>query len=212
MRIFLRSRISSEKGVALVYMAVVLTTLLLFSGVALDGGRGYVVKAQLTKAVDGAALGAARNLNSGDPRGEAVRIFKANFPAGYFGTSSSTDPTTDPGFFSLTTDATTGVNTVTVTATAVLPTTFMRIGNYYNMNVVSTGAATRRMVDLSLVLDVSSSIGAQWTTVRDAVRTFVNSFDGAHDRMALLTFGNGASVLDLMPAGRGFDKPKVMSD
>ena len=137
-----RARHSGERGIALVYMAVLLTTLLLFSGLAVDGGRGYVVKAQLSKAVDGAALGAARNLNSGDPRAEAVRIFKANFPDGYFGTSSSTDPTADPGFFSLTTDAASGTNIVTVTASAVLPTTFMRLGNYFNMNVTSSGQAT----------------------------------------------------------------------
>jgi hypothetical protein len=68
------------------------------------------------------------------------------------------------------------------------------------------------MVDLSLVLDVSSSIGGQWPTVRDAVRSFIDSFDGLHDRMALLTFGNGASVLDAMPAARGFDKAKVEGD
>src|SRR5467141_1179163 len=102
-----RAHKSGERGIALVYMAVLLTTLLLFSGLALDGGRGYVVKAQLTKAVDGAALGAARNLNSGSPRDEATRIFNANFPTGYFGTSSSTDPTADPGFFSLTIDPST---------------------------------------------------------------------------------------------------------
>src|SRR5262249_36926740 len=164
--------------------------------------RGYVVKAQLTKAVDGAALGAARNLNSGDPRGEAERIFKANFPAGYFGTTSSTDPTTDPGFFSMATDATTGINTVTVTANAVLPATFMRLGNYFNMNVTATGEATRRMVDLSLILDVSSSIGSKWPIVAAAVQSFINSFDAAHDRLALLTFSNGASVLDAMPSTR----------
>jgi Flp pilus assembly protein TadG len=207
-----RAHNSSERGIALVYMAALLTTLLLFSGLALDGGRGYVVKAALTKAVDGAALGAARNLNSGNPRDEATRVFKANFPVGFFGTSSSTDPTADPGFFSLQTDRATGVNVVTVTASAVLPTTFMRLGNYYNMNVSSSGQATRRMVDLSLILDVSSSIGSQWSTVRDAVRTFVNSFDAANDRMSLLTFSNGATVLDAMPSGRGFDKSRVMSD
>ena len=201
-----------QDGFALVYMAVMLTGLLIFTGLAVDSGRAYVVKAQLTKAVDGAALGAARNLNSGDPRGEATRIFQANFPAGYMGTSSATDPTSDPGFFSLTTDAATGVNTVTVTAAAVLPTTFMKLANFNQVTVGSSGQATRRMVDLSLVLDVSSSIGSQWTTVRDAVREFVNSFDQLHDRLALLTFSNGATVLDAMPAGRGFDKTKVMSD
>lgn len=63
-------------------MAGALTVLLLFTGVAVDSGRAYVVKAQLTKAVDGAALAAARNLNSADPRAEAAKIYRANFPSG----------------------------------------------------------------------------------------------------------------------------------
>ena len=206
-----RLDISGQNGFALVYMAATLTVLLLFSGLAVDSGRAYLVKAELTKAVDGAALGAARNLNSGDPRGEATRIFKANFTTGYMGTSV-TDPTTDPGFFSLTTDAATGVNIVTVAASATMPTTFMRLGNFYNVTVTSSGEATRRMVDLSLVLDVSGSIGSKWAAVRDAARAFVNSFDEAHDRLALMTFSNGAKVLDAMPSSRGFAKTTVMND
>ena len=62
-------------------------------------------------------------------------------------------------------------------ATAVLPTTFMKLANFNEVNVASIGEATRRMVDLSLVLDVSSSIGSQWAAVRDAARTFINAFD-----------------------------------
>ena len=84
---------SGEEGFAVVYMAVVLTLMLVFTGLAVDSGRGYVVKAQLSKAVDGAALGAARALNNGNPRDEAIAIFKANFPPGYFGTVGP-DPTT----------------------------------------------------------------------------------------------------------------------
>jgi Flp pilus assembly protein TadG len=207
-----RSHISSQDGYALIYMSVVLAVLLIFTGLAVDTGRAYVVKAQLSKAVDGAALAAARNLNSGNPRSEAVNIFRANFPAGYLGTSSSTDPTSDPNFFKSAVDPTTGVNTVTVNASAVLPTTFMRLANFNQVTVSSMGEATRRMVDLSLVLDVSSSIGWQWPTVRDAVRTFVDAFDKNNDRVALLTFGNGASVLDAMPSSRGFDKVKLSGD
>src|SRR5688572_32118977 len=109
-----RCHVSGEKGFVMVYMAVMLTALLLFSGLAIDSGRAYIVKAQLSKAVDGAALGAARNLNSGDPRGEAGRIFKANFPAGYMGTTWVTDPS-DAGFFNLQTIKSSGVNVVTVT-------------------------------------------------------------------------------------------------
>jgi Flp pilus assembly protein TadG len=198
----------TENGFVLIFVAVTLTTLLLFCGLALDAGRAYVVKAQLTKAVDGAALGAARMLNSGDPRGEATQIFRANFPAGSLGASSVSDP---PGF-DLQTLPATGVNVITVTGTATLPTTFMRLAHVNQVTVTSSGEATRRMVDLSLVLDVSSSIGSKWGAVRDAARVFVDSFAAAHDRIALISYGNGASVLDAMSFGRGFDKVRVMAD
>jgi Flp pilus assembly protein TadG len=207
-----RSLIARQDGFALVYMAAVMTVLLLFTGLAVDTGRAYVVRAQLSKAVDGAALGAARNLNGGDPRGEAARIFKANFPDGYLGTNTGLDPTAAPNFFNSTVDTVNGINVVTVTASETLPTTFMQIANFRTVTVTSEGEATRRMVDLSILLDVSSSIGAKWSAVRDAVRTFVGAFDQAHDRVALLTFGNGATVLDAMPSSRGFDKPKVIAD
>src|SRR5712691_7748668 len=207
-----RASFFDERGVALVYMACFLTTLLLSTGLAVDTGRAYIVKAQLTKAVDGAALGAARMLNSGDPRGEATRIFKANFPAGYLGTTPSPDPTAAANFFGTQVIPASGVNVVTVTASAVLPTTFMRLGNFYNVTVSSSGEATRRMVDLSLVLDVSSSIGSKWSAVRDATRAFVNGYDASNDRVAFMTYSNGAKVIDAMPSGRGFDKSRVVSD
>lgn len=202
---------TGERGFTLVYMAVMITTLLLFTGLAVDGGRAYVVKAQLTKAVDGAALGAARNLNSGNPQAEATRIFKANFPSGYLGTSVVTDPTADPNFFSLQTIAASGVNVVTVSATAEVPTTFMRLGNFYSLTVASSGEATRRMVDLSLVLDVSGSIGSAWPAVRDAAREFISAFDENGDRLSLVTYGYGARVVMPMPASRGFDKPGMIA-
>jgi Flp pilus assembly protein TadG len=196
----------------LTYMAVTMTLLLLVTGLAVDSGRGYVVKAQLTKAVDGAALGAARALNSGDPKGEAVRIFKANFPNGYFGTEAAPDPTAAADFFDQRLDAATGINYVSVNATAVLPTTFMRLGNFDHLTVSATGEAARRMVDLSLVLDVSGSIGSRWPAVRDASRDFIRVFDQLHDRMSLVTYSYGAKVIDQMATSRGFDKNKLVND
>ena len=161
----------------------------LVTGLAVDTGRAYVVKAQLTKAVDGAALAAARNLNTGNPRNEAAKIFSANFPDGYFGTTSVT-PTSDASFFTSTVNPTSGVNIVTVTATAVLPTTFMKLGGFNEVNVSSTGEAQRRLVDLSLVLDVSGSIGAQWPRCRSLQS--VRDLSMRRDRLCLLFFGNGA--------------------
>src|SRR5215510_13223783 len=109
-----RTRLGREEGFTLVYMAATLTVLLLASGLAVDSGRGYIVKAQLSKAVDGAALAAARSLNTGDPRSEAVRVFKQNFPSGWFGTIDG-DPTTAAGFFTSQVVEASGVNIVTVT-------------------------------------------------------------------------------------------------
>ena len=80
------------------------------------------------------------------------------------------------------------------------------------MTIGSEGEATRRMVDLSLVLDVSSSIGGRWGAVRDAARTFVSSFDAVNDRVALVTYGNGAIVREQMRSSRGFDKAGLMAD
>ena len=195
-----RNALANEKGFALFYMAVFLTVLLIFVGLAVDTGRAYVVQAQLSKAVDGAALGAARMLNSGNPQQEAANIYRANFPNGWMGTSSSTSPS-DAGFYSMTTDAATGVNVVNVRATAVVPTTFMKLANFQQLTVNAQGEATRRMVDLSLVMDVSSSIGWRWQYVRDAARTFVDAFDANSDRVSLIFFGNGARV-DRRHAGR----------
>src|SRR5712691_9400435 len=154
------SRARGQEGFVLVYMATVLALLMVTTGLAVDSGRAYLVKAQLSKAVDGAALAAARALNSGNPRAEATVIFKANFPMGYMGTTA-VDPTAAADFFKSTTDAASGVNVVTVTARASLPTSFMKLGNFDYVNVTSSGEATRRMVDLSLVRDVSGSIGSQ---------------------------------------------------
>src|SRR5262245_40655058 len=202
-----RALLKNEKGMVLVYMAGVITVLLLFSGLAVDTGRAYVVKAQLSKALDGAALGAARNMNSGDPTAEATRIFNANFPAGYMGSTLTSGPTVG-----LLTDAATGRNVVTVSATASVPTTFMRGGNCAQAVANRSAEATGRMVDLSLVIDVSGSIGSKWPAVRDAAKSFISSCDAAHDRVALTTFSNGATVIDQMPSSRGFNKSQVVGD
>jgi Flp pilus assembly protein TadG len=202
-----RSAPENERGFVLIYMSVMLTALLLFTGLALDGGRAYVVQAQLSKAVDGAALGAARMLNNGNPEAEATSIFNANFPTGYMGTTSVTSP---PGF-ALTTDEANGRNIVRVWASATMPTTFMKLGNIFNVTVSAEGEATRRMVDLSLVLDVSGSIGWRWPYVRDASEAFVSAFSETQDRVSLITYSNGARVWDQMRDTRGFDLASVLN-
>ncbi len=195
------TRITTERGAALIYVTVALSAILLFAGLATDSGRAYVVKAQLSKAVDGAALAAARMLNSGDPEGEARRVFNANFPAGFMGTIGA------PSMgFDLQTDMARAENIITVTGNARMWTSLMRLAQYEEVPVAALGEARRRMVDLCLTLDVSSSIGWRWAAVRDASRAFVDAFDPVHDRLGLVFFGNGGRVIQAMPSSRGFDK------
>ena len=199
-----------DEGFALIFGVVVTVMLLLFAGLCLDAGRAYVVKTQLPQAVDGAALGAARMLNSADPRAEAAAIFKANFPQGFMGTGA-TDPTAAPGFYSVTTDEAAGVNIIQIRASTVMPTTFMNLANLTDVTVGAFGEATRRMVDLCLVLDTSGSLGWRYPYVRDAARAFIAAFDEDNDRFCLVRYGSGAPVLAPMTITRGYDKAGVIA-
>ncbi len=201
---------SSEDGFALLFVAVATVAILLVGGLCIDAGRAYLVKAQLSKAVDAAALAAARVLNNGDPRAEAIATFKANFGSTYMGTTTA-DATAAAGFYTLTTDPVSAVNRVQIRASVDMPTTLMRLGNISTVPVASVGEATRRMVDLSLVLDVSSSIGWRWSAVRDAARTFAAAFDEDNDRFSVIQYGDGARVLVPMNATRGFDKTAAVN-
>jgi len=81
--------------------------------------EGYLVKAQLSKAVDGAALAAARSFNSGNP-GPSHPDLQGQLPGGI--PRTATRPIRRRGqLYTPTVNAATGVNTVTVTATAVSP-------------------------------------------------------------------------------------------
>ena len=196
------------RGFALVYLAGMMFVLLALAGLAIDLGRGYQVRAHLSKAVDGAALAAARVIGNGQAgaQAEANKIFNANFPNGYLGVSSLQNPPTMG--FSVASD---GSNIIDVSSTAVLPTTFMRIAGFNNMTVRSSGQASRRLVDLSLVIDKSGSIGSDWPRVQSAATQFVSYFDESQDRLALIMYSSNTVVFDPISISRGFSKSSLNS-
>src|SRR5438093_11937886 len=140
-----------EKGMALVYVGVFLVPLLLCSGLAVDLGRGYLVRVALAKAVDAAALAAARNIAE-DVAPAAINIFNANFPAGFLGVTP-----TQPQI-NTTIDPKDGSYIITVGSTATLPTTFMRIAGRESLRVAAAATATRRLLDMPFVIDGSGSL------------------------------------------------------
>ncbi len=198
-----------EKGIALVYVGVFLVPLLLCTGLAVDLGRGYLVRANLAKAVDAAALAAARNIIAADPsQAERVadNIFYANFPAGFLGvTPTKPDLQTriDPD----------GSHIITVTSTALVPTTFMRLAGRDNLQVAALGQATRRLVDMAFVIDRSASLSGAFQQVQAAAMEFVGKFDEGADRIALITFSSSTTVAtENLSSARGFSRAAIDAD
>ncbi len=162
-------------------------------GLAIDASFLFAVKARLQSATDAAALAAARSLSVGltmaEQEGSAVSraeaFFGANYPPGLFNTNSR----------SLSVEvAETGFRTRTVTVTAAVdsPLFFMRILVNSPTTIVSaTGKASRRDVNVILVLDRSGSMNSNGgcPAMRSAVKGFVNLFANQRDRLGMITYG-----------------------
>ena len=178
----LHTRPSSESGFVLDVHGGGSDNAAAVSGLAVDTGRAYVVKAQLTKAVDGAALAAARNLNSGNPRDEAARVFNANFPTGTSARPRSPIPR-PIRLFQLGCGAANGVNIVTVRAHSDAADDVHEARQHRHRwrrrRRRGDEAHGRSVARCSTCRARSDGDGG---AVRDAARTFVGSFDAVNDR------------------------------
>ena len=199
----------SQHGTAFVYIGIAMFALVGFTGLAVDLGRGYVIKANLSKAVDAAALAAARGIGEGQAtaRDMANNIFNVNFPNGYLGVDSVQNP---PQIDFA--DAADQSSVITVSSRAVMPTTFMKIAGFADLGISAQSQATRRLVDLSFVVDHSGSLTQDYEAVKGAAEQFVSYFDPDKDRVALVMFGSNTTIMDpINTGGRGFNKASLLN-
>ncbi len=193
MRRWLRSeKVREDRGQTLVLFALVLSSLILALGLSVDLGFAYVTKAKLSKAVDGACLTAMRNLAQGETT--ATTLATNSFNANYRATSLDATPPTVAIAFSI--DAN-GQRFVTVNATATIKTQFMALlPEYRTLPVSDSAQATRGKLVMSLVLDRSGSMQTNGgaAALPPAVGTFVNYFDNANDKVAMVSFASNATV------------------
>lgn len=187
-------------------MAVILTALMLLFvipavGLVIDAGLLYLIRGRLTAACDAASLATARNLNLGltleEQSATAIargqEFFRANFPTGYMGTTGTTPN------ISVAQSEMSGI-TVTTTATTNAPLYFMRILGGTSAVAGAIGKASRRDVNLILVLDRSGSMsGTPCADMITASKNFVNMFINGRDRLGLVTF-NSSSYLAYPPS------------
>ena len=226
---------SLKSGQAIVLFTLMISSVLIpIVGLAIDGGRGYLVRLKLSSAVDGGALAAARLLGTGNDQAAQVdnatqtvkQFVSANFPAKFFGADIVGTPyvCVDPGVDSKdpcqvngggTSVNTFKVRTVVVSASAQMPTLFMSILGMPTVTVNAKGVAARRDVRVVLVMDRSSSMQDYYTGgaqpppyINDIALKFVNGFSGStksgRDELGLVVYG-GSGIIAYPPRSLASD-------
>ncbi len=191
-----------EGGAIVVFMVVSLAVMMGATGLAVDLGRGYVERVRLSRAVDSAALSAARILR----QGQAAATFEADAIARSNGVVNGVEGVTTSISFGVNEQ---GENTITYTATRVMPTIFMRFLGQTQIDIGVAATSAIPPVDLVLVLDQSGSLGTAgaWDDLQAAATTFVQQFDDLIDQVALVSFQTRANTWN--PLAPNFTSPIV---
>jgi Mg-chelatase subunit ChlD len=162
-------------------------------GLGIDASMLYAVKARLQAAVDAAALSGARSLNRGmdlasqtsNAQATATNFFNANFPNGHLMTTGRT-------LTLAVAESSYRTRTVRADAQVNAPTYFMRILGVTSTQVTATGVASRRDVNMVLVLDRSGSMSPVMDDMLAAARGFVDEFAEGRDNVGLIVFGGNS--------------------
>ena len=83
-----RAFLFRKEGSAAPLLAFAMAALVGAAGLAFDGGRGYLMKARLSQAVDAAALAGGRSIRiggDGDHEDQILKYFRANLGDGFLG-------------------------------------------------------------------------------------------------------------------------------
>ncbi len=184
---------SGESGQILPMFAVFLIVMILFVALAIDLGYAYVSKANLSKAVDAAALKGMLSLGQG--QAGAIAVAKSVFAANY--QSSGRDTAIPVPNVTFTTDPNTGLLQINVNASTTVNTFFARIvPSLSTLAVSDTAQTTRANVLMTLVLDRSGSMlnngGAQALPI--AVQYFLTYFSDTLDQVAVASFASNATL------------------
>lgn len=151
---------SQDAGVTAIVFALSVPMFIAAAGTAVDLAQAYNVKNRLGNALDKAALAAASTSGTSEEiEAQVTKFFDANYPDEKLGTP-----------FDIT--VTLGENTVHVTASARVSTTFMSILGYDYLDVSAETEVVRELggVEVVLVLDITGSMaGSKITALKNAV-------------------------------------------
>lgn len=178
---------SARRGAIATYVAVATVPLVGFLGLAVDTTRAYLVKAQLSQALDAAGLAGGRVIFSPNLGDDIRMYFDANFPPGFMGATVN-GPTWS---------VSPNNEVVTLSADATLPTTFLRVLGKDSVSVAAATEVTRQttMLDVVLAIDMSGSMSqslggsTRIAAARNAANELVSILFGDDEEKPLLNIG-----------------------
>ena len=185
-------------------------------GLGIDGATLYAIRMRMSQAVDAAALAGARSLNAGQDlnsqtaaaQAVALKYLHANFPAGFWGSTNLSTPSP-----TVAQDDVSHRRTVYVTAAADAPLYFMNILNKQTARVQVSAMASRRDINIMMVLDRSQSMQQSNSIdpMKQAASWFVGQFSAGRDKVGLEVFGGGTYVAYTPKTTFKSDSPSVPS-
>jgi Flp pilus assembly protein TadG len=144
--------LEDRRGGMMAIMGLAIIPLFIVVGLAIDTGRGYMLKSKLSYAIDAAGLAGGRAFETDLREEDIMMFFEANFPTGYMSSELL------PGHPIITFDD--AENTITIEASATIPTHFMSVGGVHEMTVSARTVIKRELrgMELVLVMDNTGSM------------------------------------------------------
>lgn len=175
--------VKESEGAVFIMVACGLMALVGAVGVAVDVGRGQLVRSKLQSTLDAAGLAAGASVNTTDLEAEVLKYMNVNFNQG---TQGAVITDVDPV---LNADGT----LLTVDATATMPTTFMKIFGRDTMEVSAHTEVTRtnKGMELAMVLDITGSMCPDTGTCAKLTALKTASYD-----LLEILYGTGNTTAD----------------
>jgi Mg-chelatase subunit ChlD len=189
--------VSNSRGIFAVVTALSVVSLFAFVALGIEVGRWYVVRAELSKSVDAAALLGAKNYSNPFLETEDLMaaVGQANFSPGLLGTEGSPSITGTKGAEGkvFVEGSTNVLNKVTQ---VVEMQDHIAKGTYAKTHITSSGVAQQREVEIMLVLDESGSMSGAMSNLKSAAQSFIDFFEHTDDtdQFGLITFASGVVV------------------
>ena len=226
-------RDASQAGGVLLTFVVIVLTLFLLLGLAVDSGRLYTARLAHQAAADAGAIAGAALVARGKSPAEAIKGAR-DIASGNLAAMGIESKTYSAGFPAAKLTA----NVMSVTVRSEVPLYILRLLPGSDFRQVAAEAQARiTPAAIAMILDTSDSMacpstsadpadackcapscpqgvgsGAKIEELKKAAKDFVGFFDDSRDTFSLIAFGHGAEVISKARLGGGFDLIGMRAD